>query len=51
MLTANAMGEHVEAARKAGADRHMAKPLRPEALMRAVAECAGLARTSAVKAA
>ena len=40
MLTANAMGEHVEAARKAGANRHMAKPLRPEALIRAVAECA-----------
>ena len=40
MLTANAMGEHVEAARKAGADRHMAKPLRPDALIRAVAECA-----------
>jgi CheY-like chemotaxis protein len=40
MLTANAMAEHVEAARKAGANRHMAKPLRPEALIRAVAECA-----------
>jgi signal transduction histidine kinase/CheY-like chemotaxis protein len=40
MLTANAMGEHVEAARRAGANRHMAKPLRPEALIRAVAECA-----------
>jgi signal transduction histidine kinase/ActR/RegA family two-component response regulator len=51
MLTANAMGEHVEAARKAGADRHMAKPLRPAALIRAVAECAGLTRTGAVNAA
>jgi signal transduction histidine kinase/ActR/RegA family two-component response regulator len=40
MLTANAMGEHVEAARRAGANRHMAKPLRPDALIRAVAECA-----------
>ncbi len=40
MLTANALGEHVEAARAAGADRHMSKPLRPDALIRAVSECA-----------
>jgi signal transduction histidine kinase/CheY-like chemotaxis protein len=40
LLTANAMAEHVEAGRLAGADRHMAKPLRPAALIAAVAECA-----------
>jgi len=41
MLTANAMDEHVEAARLAGADLHVAKPLRPEQLFAALA----LART------
>ena len=37
MLTANAMDEHVEAARQAGADLHVAKPLRPEQLFAALA--------------
>lgn len=40
MLTANALAEHVEIGRLAGADRHMAKPLRPDALIRLIAECA-----------
>ena len=37
MLTANAMDEHVEAARQAGADLHVAKPLRPAQLFAALA--------------
>ncbi|MFA7261988.1 MAG: ATP-binding protein [Caulobacter sp.] len=37
MLTANAMDEHIEAARLAGADLHVAKPLRPAQLFAALA--------------
>jgi signal transduction histidine kinase/CheY-like chemotaxis protein len=37
LLTANAMSEHVEAGRAAGADGHLCKPIRPESLLRAVA--------------
>lgn len=37
MLTANAMDEHIEAARQAGADLHVAKPLRPAQLFAALA--------------
>ena len=37
MLTANAMDEHIEAARLAGADLHIAKPLRPAQLVTALA--------------
>ena len=37
MLTANAMDEHVEAARVAGADLHVAKPLHPAQLFAALA--------------
>jgi signal transduction histidine kinase/AmiR/NasT family two-component response regulator len=37
-LTADALAEHAEATRKAGADFHMAKPIRPDALVRLVAE-------------
>ncbi|MDP1737672.1 MAG: ATP-binding protein [Caulobacter sp.] len=37
MLTANAMDEHIEAARVAGADLHVAKPLRPAQLFAALA--------------
>ncbi len=37
MLTANAMDEHVEAAHAAGADLHIAKPLRPAQLIAALA--------------
>ena len=38
MLTANAMNEHVEAGRRAGADGHLTKPLSAAGLARAVAE-------------
>jgi signal transduction histidine kinase/ActR/RegA family two-component response regulator len=37
MLTANAMEEHVTAAKAAGADLHLAKPVRPALLLEAVA--------------
>ena len=37
-LTANAMPEHVEASRDAGADHHLSKPIRPDALIRLVQE-------------
>jgi signal transduction histidine kinase/ActR/RegA family two-component response regulator len=37
MLTANAMEEHVAAARAAGADLHLAKPMRPAQLLEALA--------------
>ncbi|MDP1629807.1 MAG: ATP-binding protein [Caulobacter sp.] len=37
MLTANAMDEHIEAGRLAGADLHVAKPLRPLQLITALA--------------
>ena len=35
-LTANAMPEHVEASRQAGADYHLSKPIRPDALIRTI---------------
>ena len=41
MLTANAMEEHVAAARSAGADLHLAKPLRPAQLLEALARAQG----------
>jgi PAS domain S-box-containing protein len=37
MLTANAMGEHAEASLRAGADRHLAKPITSAALLVAIA--------------
>ncbi|CAN5291755.1 ATP-binding protein [soil metagenome] len=37
MLTANAMEEHVVAAKSAGADQHLSKPVRPQQLLEAVA--------------
>ena len=37
MLTANAMEEHVAAAKAAGADLHLAKPLHPAQLLEALA--------------
>lgn len=37
-LTADAMPEHVANAREAGADRHLAKPIRPHVLIEAVIE-------------
>jgi CheY-like chemotaxis protein len=36
MLSANAMKEHVDQAREAGCDTHIAKPVRPEALVAAM---------------
>jgi len=38
MLTANALPEHVEAAREAGADRHLSKPVSVQALLDGIAE-------------
>ena len=38
MLTANALPEHVEASRKAGADRHLSKPVSVQALLDCVRE-------------
>lgn len=37
LLTANALSEHIEAGRAAGADGHLCKPIRPDALLQAVA--------------
>jgi signal transduction histidine kinase/CheY-like chemotaxis protein len=37
-LTADALAEHVEATRAAGADHHLAKPIRPDGLIRLVAQ-------------
>jgi signal transduction histidine kinase/CheY-like chemotaxis protein len=38
MLTANAMDEHVRDSLAAGADRHLSKPVSPEALLNTIAE-------------
>jgi PAS domain S-box-containing protein len=40
MLTANALPEHLEASRAAGADRHMTKPITAEKLVQALLELA-----------
>jgi len=45
MLTANALPEHVEAARQAGADRHLAKPVSVESLL----DCVSAMTASAVE--
>jgi DNA-binding response OmpR family regulator len=37
MLTANALDEHVKASLTAGADRHIAKPIRPMELLETIA--------------
>ena len=37
MLTANAMEEHIQAAKAVGADQHLAKPVRPAQLLEALA--------------
>jgi signal transduction histidine kinase/ActR/RegA family two-component response regulator len=42
MLTANALGEHVEAGQASGADGHLCKPIRPETLLQAVAGATAL---------
>jgi signal transduction histidine kinase/CheY-like chemotaxis protein len=36
MLTANALDEHVRASHEAGADAHLSKPIRPDALIEAI---------------
>jgi len=36
MLTANALDEHVKASLEAGADAHLSKPIRPDALIEAI---------------
>ncbi|MFN3669291.1 MAG: ATP-binding protein [Brevundimonas sp.] len=41
MLSANAMAEHVRDAAEAGADRHLAKPITPGALMAAIEAVVG----------
>jgi CheY-like chemotaxis protein len=38
MLTANALAEHLEASRQAGADRHLTKPITADKLLSALAE-------------
>ncbi|MBC6980372.1 PAS domain-containing sensor histidine kinase [Caulobacter sp. 17J80-11] len=43
MLTANALAEHLEAGRAAGADRHLAKPIAADRLIAALAEAAEIA--------
>ena len=40
MLTANALNEHIEASLKAGADRHLTKPIAADKLLSALAELA-----------
>ena len=36
MLTANALDEHIAASHEAGADLHLSKPIRAEALIEAI---------------
>ena len=47
MLTANAMSEHVEASRRAGADGHLTKPLSVAGLTQAVVEALAQAQDQA----
>ena len=46
ILSANAMPEHIEAGRAAGADRHLAKPISAIELLNVIAEVAGDARAA-----
>jgi CheY-like chemotaxis protein len=41
MLTANALPEHLDLSRKAGADRHLSKPITAEKLIQALLESGG----------
>ena len=41
-LTADALAEHVAASRTAGADHHLAKPIKPEALVAILGEVLAL---------
>ncbi len=47
VLTANAMAEHVNASRAAGADGHISKPINPDQLLRVVAAGAATSNLSA----
>ncbi|CAN5218214.1 ATP-binding protein [soil metagenome] len=51
MLTANAMEEHVAAAKAVGADLHLAKPMRPAMLLEALAQVRLKARVQPISAA
>jgi len=42
MLTANALDEHVKASLEAGADLHLSKPVRPDALLAAIGQALAL---------
>ena len=46
ILSANAMPEHIEAGRAAGADRHLAKPISAAELLNVIAEVAGEPRAA-----
>ena len=46
ILSANAMPEHIEAGRAAGADRHLAKPISAMELLNVIAEVAGEPRAA-----
>ena len=46
ILSANAMPEHIEAGKAAGANRHLAKPISAAALLNVIAEVAGEARAA-----
>jgi CheY-like chemotaxis protein len=39
MLTANALDEHVRSSFESGADLHLSKPIRPQALIEAIMRC------------
>lgn len=47
MLTANAMSEHVEAGRAAGADGHLAKPITLQSLMAAIGQALSVTEAEA----
>ena len=51
MLTANAMEEHVAAAKAVGADLHLAKPMRPAMLLEALAQVRLKSRAEPISAA
>ena len=51
MLTANAMDEHVRASLAAGADEHLSKPIRPQALIEAICNLIANAEVARVVAA
>jgi CheY-like chemotaxis protein len=47
MLTANALAEHLELSRRAGADRHLSKPITAEKLIKALLEAGAEAQDEA----